>query len=545
MTKSTKTLQLTGQRFASLVENIPGIVYQCALDEHWTMEYISPGVEEMTGYKPEEFIGNRVRSFASIIHPDDRVMVEEAVNQAVKHNQPYTIEYRVIDADWKISWVLEKGRATYSETGEPLWLDGVIFDLSVSKFTGQIESGSYHVLESLSRGDSLEQVLTELISTIEKIWPKLRCAILIVDETKQHLRHGAAPNLPAFYNKAVNGHRIVQDNGSCGYAAYTGQPCVVDDVYTHPNWKQYVELARKAGFRACWSYPIFSSTGEVVGVFACYHNEKKTPTAIETKGIKRATYLAGIVIQRKQQEDELVRTKEQAEIANKAKTEFLSRMSHELRTPLNAILGFSQLLDLDEDLRDEQKNHVKEIYDAGAHLLALVDDVLELSKIEANTIDIPVSAVDVGQVVDECLKLIKPLAAEQDVAIKVEDMGQPTHVMANYLRLKQTLLNLLSNAVKYNKPNGAVYLSVLRPGEGRYRISIKDTGIGLSEENHAVLFTPFERLESHYNVIDGIGIGLVICKSLVELMGGRIGVESKLGEGSTFWVEFAAADLNG
>ena len=537
MADTSNIFNLSDHRFASLVENIPGILYQCALDEFWTMKYISPGVEELTNFKASDFIGNKVRSYASIIHPADSAMVDQTVIEAVDKKTDYTIEYRILDSNGEIHWVYEKGRATYSDKGEPLWLDGIIFDLSFSKYTEQIESGSYHVLESLSHGDSLGEVLTKLALTIEKIWPKLTCSILVLDKEKQQLMHGAAPGLPDYYNEAINGLEIGENIGSCGHAAFTGKPCIVDNVLTHPNWIPFLELSTKVGFHACWSYPIMSKDNSVLGTFACYYNENKKPSEIELQGIRRATYLAGIAIQRKLEEDEIISAKVQAEKANKAKSEFLSRMSHEFRTPLNAILGFSQLFDLDENLNQEQKANVKEIYDSGHHLLELVNDILELSKIEAEKIDIPLSEINVTEVINKCIKLTTPMADEHKIKI-INNAGDKTYsAKSNFLRLKQVLLNLISNAIKYNKENGTVTLTITLQENKRIRISVTDTGIGLTEEQCSILFTPFERFDTQHDVTDGIGIGLVISKNLIEKMEGEIGVDSSPGKGSTFWIE--------
>lgn len=537
MTDTSNLFNLTNHRFTSLVENIPGIIYQCALDEFWTMEYISPGIEELTNFKASDFIGNKVRSYASIIHPADSAMVDQTVIEAVDNKTDYTIEYRILDSNGEIHWLYEKGRATYSDTGEPLWLDGIIFDLSFSKFTAQIESGSYHVLESLSHGDSIAEVLTKLALTIEKIWPKLTCSILILDKEKQHLMYGAAPGLPDYYNEAINGLEIGENIGSCGHAAFTGKPCIVEDVFTHPNWAPFLELATKVGFRACWSYPIMSKDNSVLGTFACYYNEIKKPSETEMQGIRRATYLAGIAIQRKFEEEEIISAKEQAEKANKAKSEFLSRMSHEFRTPLNAILGFSQLFDLDENLDPDQKANIKEIYDSGRHLLELVNDILELSKIEAEKIDIPLTEINLTEVINKCITLTTPMADEHKIKIINNNSEEPCYVKSNFLRLKQVLLNLISNAIKYNKENGSVTLAITPQKNKRVRILVTDNGIGLTEEQRSILFTPFERFESHHDVTDGIGIGLVISKNLIEIMKGKIGVDSIQGKGSTFWIE--------
>jgi PAS domain S-box-containing protein len=235
--------------------------------------------------------------------------------------------------------------------------------------------------------------------------------------------------------------------------------------------------------------------------------------------------------------------RDEAERANTAKSEFLSRMSHELRTPMNAILGFGQLLEMDADkLNEDQRSNVKEILAAGNHLLALINEVLDLSRIESGKMEVSMSEVHVDHVLKQCLALISPEAESHQLDI-VDQLSDKGHIVkADSTRFKQVLLNLLSNAVKYNRDYGSITLNSDIIHKRLLRINIVDTGIGLSEDEIARLFTSFERLKNQ-NVVEGVGIGLVITKHLVELMGGSIGVEGTPGEGSTFWVEFEL--LNG
>ena len=243
------------------------------------------------------------------------------------------------------------------------------------------------------------------------------------------------------------------------------------------------------------------------------------------------------ITKRKEAEWALTEAKEEAENANRAKSQFLSSMSHELRTPMNAILGFAQLLEL-EELSAEQRDGVEEIMRAGNHLLALINEVLDLARIEAGRVNLSIEGVNLAQVLNECRSLMEPLLHKHNVTLHCEPLPrEPLYVRADFMRLKQIMLNLLSNACKYNRHGGSVSVYMDLVGHERVRINVKDSGPGISVERQGELFQPFSRLVDDKSGIEGTGIGLVITKQLIELMGGNIGVISQAGEGANFWVE--------
>jgi signal transduction histidine kinase/ActR/RegA family two-component response regulator len=227
--------------------------------------------------------------------------------------------------------------------------------------------------------------------------------------------------------------------------------------------------------------------------------------------------------------------------ANEAKNEFLSRVSHELRTPLNAILGFSELLSLGE-ISPEHRNWVGMVLKAGRHLLALLDDVLDISRIEGGHLSMSMEAVPIGPLLADALDLARPLADASEVHLQpAPTLPAELCVAADHQRLRQVLLNLLSNAVKYNHPTGSVSLTVDHPADQRLRISVTDTGRGITPEALGKLFTPFERLDAAEAGFEGTGLGLALSRHLVETMHGALEVSSELGHGSTFWVELPNA----
>ena len=244
---------------------------------------------------------------------------------------------------------------------------------------------------------------------------------------------------------------------------------------------------------------------------------------------------------RRAAEAEAIRSRDEAERANTAKSEFLSRMSHELRTPLNAILGFAQLLEMDE-LTADQKENVHHIVRGGNHLLDLINEVLDISRVETGRLSVSIEPVAMGPLIEETVALVQPLAAGEGIAVSatVPAALEGAHVMADRQRLKQILLNLLGNGIKYNHAGGSVELRLVGRGQ-RLHVEIRDTGPGLDVEQLAHLFTPFERLGAETSEVEGTGLGLALSKGLAEAMRAEISVSSRVGSGTTFRVDLERA----
>lgn len=265
------------------------------------------------------------------------------------------------------------------------------------------------------------------------------------------------------------------------------------------------------------------------------HTEKRP--IMDASG--RPAFLLGIsldITERRQAEEAAGQARLEADRANRAKSHFLSRMSHDFRTPLNAIMGFAQLLELDEELNDEQLDNISHIRKGGSHLLQLVDEVLDISRIETGQLSLSMEPVRVCDVLRGVVDLLRPLAESRQITVSVDDAGHvDCHAVADAQRLHQVLVNLVGNAVKYNYDRGEVRLT-LRCLDGKVRIRVSDTGPGIPAAKKDLLFRPFERLGAEQGSVEGTGLGLALAKGLMEAMNGTIGFE-EVPRGATFWIE--------
>ena len=304
----------------------------------------------------------------------------------------------------------------------------------------------------------------------------------------------------------------------------------------------------QSGFReSLWRSQCYLSYWEWEGRICVEGREKWVTGAsrprLESNGAIVWDGLLTDVTERKRIEMELAEAKAEAEEANRAKSEFLSRMSHELRTPLNAILGFGQLLEL-SPLAPLDAQSAAQIVRAGRHLLELINEVLDIARIESGQMPLSPEAVEIAPLGREVLDLLRPLAQEAEVSLEGEGLTTcDGFVLADRQRFKQILLNLVSNAIKYNRRGGRVWMNCA-PAEGRddlIRLAVHDSGLGFSSEKRSRVFTPFDRLGAENSSVEGTGIGLSLCKHLCEAMRATIELESVEGQGSTFWLCFPRA----
>jgi PAS domain S-box-containing protein len=366
---------------------------------------------------------------------------------------------------------------------------------------------------------------------------QLRSSHAFLDTVLEHIPH-------VVFIKDAKDFRFLRVNRACEMLLGYSRDELIgkDDFELFPGEAEFFRSTDKKVLSSGQTLDIPEQPIKVGGGKIRYLHTKKIAILDEHD---RPRYLVGLsedITERKQAQAALDAARDEAIRANQAKNEFLSRISHELRTPLNAILGFAQILERD-DLRSDQREHVVPILKAGRHLLGLINEVLDVSRIEAGTITVSPEPVGLDTLLSDAVGLVRPLADQERVTIETPFAGTELYVRADQQRLRQVLLNLLSNAIKYNRAGGSVRVDCHRDThapEATVRILISDTGSGIPEERLAEVFAPFERLGAENGPIEGTGLGLALSKGLVELMSGTLTVQSEHHVGSTFTVELAA-----
>ncbi|MGA0236966.1 MAG: GAF domain-containing sensor histidine kinase [Acidimicrobiales bacterium] len=398
------------------------------------------------------------------------------------------------------------------------------------------------VMEQLVSDAPLVSVLDSIVIALEELIAASRCSVLLLDDDGV-LRHGSAPNLPAAYSEAIDGLVPGPLAGSCGTAVHLGEPVVVGDVMVDRRWDDFRSLARTHDISACWSSPI-RARARVVGTFAVYSRVRHEPDERERELVRRFTHLASIAIDHERAARERTAryhaemARESAERANHAKSQFVTALSHELRTPLQSITGFAESLSTLELSPHQRHKALQGITRASTHILSIVDDVLDLARVEAGAMPIQLEVIDAREVVAGACDLLQPLAEER--GIDLVQSGPPLPALVDRRRLRQIILNLVSNALRFSGPTTSIRISTATRG-AEALVTVEDEGPGISSELLDRLFVPFDRLGADAGREGGAGLGLVLARRLADAMGGSLTLKSAVGIGTTATVSLTRA----
>ncbi|WP_406698787.1 ATP-binding protein [Singulisphaera sp. Ch08] len=476
--------------------------------------------------------------FLHALHDDDRESVSERIERAFSTGEDYEAEYRVYWPDGSLHWIFARGRPIYHAVESTLGLVGLTLDVTSRKQNEALLEQQKHILELVVLDSSLSEVLDALCRMIEKQFEEeeMHASILLLDPDGVHLRHGGAPTLPTAYVQAIDGTAIGPAVGSCGTAAFQKKPIYVSDIANDPLWADYADLALSHGLRACWSHPILSSSGAVLGSVAMYYHRPRQPSPNDLRLIDIVTRTATIAIERKRFEIELHQRNEQLIDADRRKNEFLAMLAHELRNPLSSIGNAAELLK--QDKTGEHHVWANEVLDRQVkHLARLIDDLLDISRLTHGKIELQRETIDASKILGQAVAAVRPTAELRRQKLTVSSTRGASLVHADPLRLEQILTNLLTNAVKYTPEGGQISVAIAHEDENII-LSVKDDGVGIAPERIPQMFELFTQGDRTLARSEGgLGIGLTIVKTLVEMHGGTVTAASAgPGQGSMFRV---------
>jgi signal transduction histidine kinase/ActR/RegA family two-component response regulator len=351
----------------------------------------------------------------------------------------------------------------------------------------------------------------------------------------QNFKVRAASGWPEYEQPAV----IPDGRGSMSGYTLLSNDAVISADFQHESRFQISRNVRAAGAQSGVSVSI-QAGGRPLGVLNAFSKQSRNYEPDELSFVRAVANVISAAIERHSAEESIRQAQAEAEAANKAKSEFLSRMSHELRTPLNAILGFTQILEMERH-DEKQAESIQHISQAGQNLLTLINEVLDIARLDAGRMQFHMETFDLGEFLRDAVALNAGMASRHGIKVRLAESA-PAYVRTDRERMKQVLLNLLSNAVKYNRRGGQVVVEMISGRSDSWRVNVTDTGSGIAPALISRLFLPFERLGVRdAGAEKGSGIGLALCNRLVAALNGRLGVRSVVGEGSTFWVEMPAA----
>ncbi len=650
--------------FSGLLDNLPGIVYRCKNDISWTMEFISEGCYELTGYPVTDIVGNAKMSFNELIIPEDRERVRKKVQEGVLSKKSYTLEYRITTAEGKVKWVWEKGKAVYSVSGDVNYLEGFINDITEQKYSELIQHVVFEISNAALTASSLDELYTSLHHELAHIIDVQNFYIALYNESSNtislpyHVDYkDKFTSLPA--GKSLTGYVIrtkkpllvtqeqiagLNKKGEIDIVGtpakvWLGVPMIVNEkvfgvmaVQSYTEASQFTEkelellnivagqvstmisrrtaeddLARQKAFldqlfeASMEAMIMIDNNGTILTINSEFTrlfgytaaevigsnvDEKITNhevmdealsvtrnamvgsmSELETRRCGKDGRLIDVSIivtpiringevvgaygiyrdisDRKKIEKNLIAAKERAEESDKLKSAFLSNMSHEIRTPMNAIIGFSTLLSDPSVTEEERLEFIRIIKDRGNDLMRIIDDIIDIAKIEAGQVKIEIRDCQINTLMSSLYVTMnevrkKHLKTHVELAFKPFSHDKEFTIMTDGNRLRQVLTNLIENAFKFTEEGRVEFGYTFKTDDRQgplIEFFVKDTGIGIPKDKQNIIFERFRQADdTSTRKYGGTGLGLTICKNLMSLLNGEIRLESEDGKGTCFYI---------
>lgn len=541
---------LEGKRtLTTLMSNLQGIVYRCRNDKDWTMLFLSDGFKLLTGFEPEDYLEKGNHKYTELIHPDDRGVVWEIVQRALDEKQPYEIEYRMKTSRGEYFWALEKGRGVYDQSDELLFLEGIITNIAWRKRNEEIQQVVFNIANAVNFTNSISELAGHIRDELKRIINTENFLIALYDETQDTISLPFMADSKDVFDEFPAGKTLT------AYVIANNLPLLIDDKEIAAMAEEGV-IEYNGTISKSWLGVPLRIHERVIGALVIQdYNTSDAFTLNDLELLKFVSNQIALSIEKKRYEDALLQAKEKAVEADKLKTAFLANMSHEIRTPMNAIIGFSDLL-ADKGLKTkEREGFVNIIQNNGNVLLNLIDDIIDMAKLEAGQIRIHKQVSSVNEILDELYNYFVEFRHKMDksgIELRFPQYkAGKVEILTDPIRFRQIISNLLNNALKFTDIGFVEFgydhnLPDTAPEDTPSRaivFYVKDTGIGIPSDKLSLVFDRFRQaFDSHARILGGTGLGLTISRNLAELLGGKLWVESELGHGTIFYLALPASE---